>query len=68
MIGAALILMFISIVYPRVAEAFRMAKRTVATEQVATERAPKSELDQSGISDVEWQAQPITVVPNDYTE
>ena len=68
MIGAALILMFISIVYPRVAEAFRMAKRTVATEQVATERAPKSELDQSGISDVEWQVQPITVVPNDYTE
>lgn len=29
-------------------------------------RAAVSDLDQSGISDVEWQQMPITVVPNDY--
>ena len=39
------------------------------TEAVgAEETVRRNGLDQSGISDVEWQEQPITVVPNDYQE
>ncbi|MFQ7387539.1 MAG: hypothetical protein ACLRM8_08365 [Alistipes sp.] len=34
----------------------------------AEETVRRNGLDQSGISDVEWQEQPITVVPNDYQE
>lgn len=68
-IGAALILLFVGMLYPRLVAAFSKAKRQHATEEVVYKpREATSELDQKGISDVEWQAQPITVVPNDYTE
>lgn len=43
-------------------------RRRHRPESAATESAPRNGLDQTGISDVEWQEQPITVVPNDYQE
>ena len=49
-----------------------MRARTSAPAQTeaagAEESVRRNGLDQSGISDVEWQEQPITVVPNDYQE
>ncbi len=65
--GAALILLFVSMLYPRLAEVFRRAQRTPAPVE-QTVRPRTSAFDQDGISDVEWQAQPITIVPNDYRE
>ncbi len=65
--GAALILLFVSMLYPRLAEVFRRAQRTPAPVE-QTVRPRTSAFDQDGISDVEWQAQPITIVPNDYQE
>jgi len=68
-LGAALILLFVVMLFPRLVGAFSKAKQAHATEQLEYKpREATSALDQSGISDVEWQAQPITVVPNDYTE
>ena len=70
MAGAAVIvLLFIYILYPKLADVFLRARTAPAqTESAATESAPRNGLDQTGISDVEWQEQPITVVPNDYQE
>ncbi|MBQ1978486.1 MAG: hypothetical protein II228_01375, partial [Alistipes sp.] len=68
-LGAALILLFVAMLFPRLVAAFSKAKQSHATEQLEYKpREAASALDQSGISDVQWQAQPITVVPNDYTE
>ena len=69
MAGAAVIvLLFIYILYPKLADVFLRARTAPAqTESAATESAPRNGLDQTGISDVEWQG-PITVVPNDYQE
>ena len=46
------------------------AETTAAQTEAAgaEESVRRNGLDQSGISDVEWQEQPITVVPNDYQE
>ena len=61
------LLLFIYILYPKLADVFLRARTAPAqTESAATESAPRNGLDQTGISDVEWQEQPITVVPNDY--
>lgn len=70
MAGAAVIvLLFIYILYPKLADVFLRARTAPAqTESASTESAPRNGLDQTGISDVEWQEQPITVVPNDYQE
>ena len=70
MAGAAVIvLLFIYILYPKLADVFLRARTAPAqTESAATESAPRNGLDQTGISDVEWQEQPITVVPNEYQE
>ena len=67
--GAVLVLLFIYLLYPKLADVFLRARTAPAqTESAATESAPRNGLDQTGISDVEWQEQPITVVPNDYQE
>ncbi|MBO5189012.1 MAG: hypothetical protein J6B59_06950 [Alistipes sp.] len=68
-VGAALMLLLIAILFPRLVDAFQRAQRQPATQSVEWQaRQTTDAFDQSGISDVEWQAQPITVVPNDYTE
>lgn len=70
-VGAVLVLLFIYILYPRLADVFLRARTSAPaqTEAVgAEETVRRNGLDQSGISDVEWQEQPITVVPNDYQE
>ena len=71
MAGAAvLVLLFIYLLYPKLANVFLQAQRGPATAE--TTAAPgggaRGTLDQSGIGEAEWQAQPITVVPNDYTD
>lgn len=69
--GAVIVLLFIYILYPRLVDVFlRTGAGRAQTEVVSTETAAErgGGLDQSGISDVEWQEQPITVVPNDYQE
>ena len=48
--GIVVLLLFFVVIYPK----------------LTSMRAAVSDLDQSGISDVEWQQMPITVVPNDY--
>lgn len=69
-VGAVLVLLFIYILYPRLADVFLRARTTpVATDAAApAATVRRGGLDQSGITDVEWQEQPITVVPNDYKE
>lgn len=70
-VGAVLVLLFIYILYPKLADIFLRAHTgaPAKTEVVSTEEpAQRGGLDQSGISDVEWQEQPISVVPNDYQE
>lgn len=69
-LGAAVLLLIIALLYPRLAAIFIQAKQNAATKQATEWVSPSEEnpFDQSGISDVQWQAQPITVVPNDYTE
>ena len=63
--GVVVVLLFLMVIYPKVSAMIDRARRSPAP--VAVERsAPASELDQSGISDVEWQEKTITVVPNDY--
>ena len=65
--GVAVLLLFFMVIYPRVTALMRQAERTPAPAPAAVERqAPASDLDQSGITDVEWQQMPVTVVPNDY--
>ncbi len=67
-LGAALILLFVSLLLPRLAEIFRRAQTAPALPAAQHERRRANAFDQEGISDVEWQAQPITIVPNDYEE
>ena len=68
-LAAALILLFVAMLSPRLVAVVQQAQRgRAAVEQPAVPRERKSALDQDGISDVEWQMQPITVVPNDYEE
>lgn len=69
-IGAVLVLLFIYMLYPRLADVF-LQTRTISASAGAIEAmpaAPRDGLDQSHIGDVEWQEQRIVVVPNDYTE
>lgn len=68
--GAVLVLLFIYLLYPRLADVFLRTRRAPAPVEaaVAEPAAPRDGLDQSHITDVEWQEQPIVVVPNDYTE
>lgn len=63
--GIVVLLLFFVAIYPSVSSMMRRAGRT--TSPAVVERpAPASDLDQSDISDVEWQQTSITVVPNDY--
>lgn len=63
--GVVVLLLFFMVIYPKVSTMIDRARRGPAP--VAVERSePVSDLDQSGISDVEWQEKTITVVPNDY--
>lgn len=68
--AAVIILLFIYILYPKLVDVFLRTRTAPAQTEAAAEgaAATRSGLDQSGISDVEWQEQPITVVPNDYQE
>lgn len=68
--AAVVILLFIYILYPKLVDVFLRTRVAPAQTEAAAEEAAgtRSGLDQSGISDVEWQEQPITVVPNDYQE
>lgn len=64
-----IVLLFVGNLLPRLVDVFRQAQQQNTVEETLyQERTPENGLDQKGISDVEWQAQPITVVPNDYTE
>ncbi len=69
--GAVLVLLFIYMLYPRLADVFVRAQRAAGAEAAAID-APAAPADGprdiSDISEVEWQAQPITIVPNDYEE
>ncbi|MDE7123219.1 MAG: hypothetical protein K2N93_02640 [Alistipes sp.] len=67
--GAVLVLLFIYMLYPRLAEVFVRAQRSAAVP-AAADAAPRADgpRDLSEISETEWQAQPITIVPNDYEE
>ena len=71
-VGAVLVLLFIYMLYPRLADVFlrsRSAAPAVADGAPQTEaQAPADAFDQSQVSDVEWQEQRIVVVPNDYSE
>lgn len=63
------VLLFVYLLYPRLASLFIEARRApAAVESVEPGAGADGTLDQSGISETEWQAQPITVVPNDYEE
>lgn len=69
--GMVVMLLIIVFLFPRLANLFSWIKSSSPARQeqvVSTPREPVNELDQRGVSDVEWQAQPITVVPNDYQE
>ncbi len=71
--GAVLVLFFIYLVYPRLADVFLRARTAPASAgmvetTVAAPQVPRDAFDQSHVSDAEWQEQPIVVVPNDYTE
>ena len=73
--GAVLVLLFVWLLFPRMADMLLQTRKTpVAVEAAeaagaAAERvAPRDGLDQSAVSDVEWQEQRIVVIPNDYTE
>lgn len=68
-VGALLVLLFIYMLYPRLAEAFLRSREVPAAVGSAPQpEAPADAFDQSQVSDVEWQEQRIVVVPNDYTE
>ncbi len=68
LLGAVAMLLLIAILLPRLVTAFQTAGTKRAEEALPTWQARETadELDQRGISDLEWQAQPITIVPNDY--
>ncbi len=68
--GAALLLLLIYVLYPRLTDIFIKAHTAHSGVPAAVEtgRGADGSLDQTGISEAEWQAQPITVVPNDYVE
>lgn len=68
--GAVLVLLFVYLLYPRLADALLRTRRAPAPAEAAAEvrTSPRDGLDQSQVSDVEWQEQPIVIVPNDYTE
>ncbi|WP_295938177.1 hypothetical protein [uncultured Alistipes sp.] len=69
--GTVVVMLFIYILYPKLADIFikAMQPQAAQTEMVQEDAASaRGGLDQSGVSDVEWQEQPITVVPNDYQE
>ena len=71
--GAVVVLLFIYMLYPRLADLFIRAQQGAAAEAAAaastsTEGAADGERDIWEISETEWQAQPITIVPNDYEE
>ncbi len=63
--GVLVLLLFFMVIYPKVTAMMKQAGQAPAPAAVERQ-APSSDLDQSGISDVEWQEMPITVVPNDY--
>ncbi len=70
-LGATILLLVVAMLYPRLADIFIKAKQhsdnaRVQNEWVSSET--EDPFDQSHISDVQWQAQPITIVPNDYAE
>lgn len=70
-IGAGVfIILFLYILYPKFADVFIRAQQSPAQREavVKSTTTRTSELDQSGISDVEWQEQVIEMVPNDYKE
>ncbi len=68
-IGALLVLLFVYMLYPRLAEAFLRTRAVpVAVGSAPQPEGPADAFDQSHIGDVEWQEQRIVVVPNDYTE
>lgn len=67
--AAVLVLLFIYLLYPRLAAVFLNAKAPAATEAAAGQYvSPRGGTDQTGIGDVQWQEQPVTVVPNDYEQ
>ena len=67
--GAVLVLLFIYLLYPRLTAFFLPIRTAPAPVEATAERpAPRDAFDQSHVSDVEWQEQPIVAVPNDYTE
>lgn len=68
--GAVLVLLFIYMLYPRLADVLLRTRTAPASVEAAAEErtAPRDGLDQSQVSDAQWQEQPIVVVPNDYTE
>ena len=59
------LLLFFVVIYPKLTSMMRRGVAPAVPAAVES-RAAASDLDQSGISDVEWQQMPITVVPNDY--
>lgn len=67
LMGAVVLLLVFAALYPRVTALIDRAERGTAPAAVQT-HVRTSELDQSGIDDVQWQQQQITVVPNDYRE
>lgn len=68
--GAVLVLLFVFLLYPRLADAFLRARTAPAAVETAApgRTEPHDGLDQSQVSDAEWETQPIVVVPNDYEE
>ncbi|WP_418992401.1 hypothetical protein [Alistipes sp.] len=67
-VAVVLVLLFVALLYPRLVALFVRPAAPAATEAAAPESVRRNALDQSGIGDVEWQEQTITVVPNDYSE
>ena len=65
--GIVVLLLFFVVIYPKLTSMMRRGVAPAVPAAVES-RAAASDLVQSGISDVEWQQMPITVVPNDYEE
>ena len=68
--GAVLVLLFIYLLYPRLADAVLRSRTAPVRVEAAAEAsaARRDAFDQSHISETEWQEQRIVVVPNDYEE
>ena len=66
--GAVLVLLFIYLLFPRMADVLLRARKGPVAVEAVTEQVPRDAFDQSAVSDVEWQEQQIVVVPNDYSE